>query len=84
MDVTYDLNFTHNFLVRTSSMASVATVNGGRGGLEEGRLEVEEEGLLYFLEVAGLEQVRVGTHWTHHNMVQGYLPWVALIMLQQF
>ena len=57
MDVTYDLNLTHNFLVRTSSMASVATVNGGRGGLEEGRLEVEEEGLLYFLEVAGLEQV---------------------------
>ena len=38
-------------------MASVATVNGGRGGLEEGRLEKEEEGHLYFLEVAGLEQV---------------------------
>ena len=38
-------------------MASVATMNGGRGGVEEGRLEKEEEGLLYFLEVAGFEQV---------------------------
>ena len=41
-------------------MASVATVNGGRG-VDEGRVggevEKEEEGLLYFLEVAGLEQV---------------------------
>ena len=47
-------------------MASIATVNGGRGGVEEGRLEKEEEGLLYFLEVAGLEQVAVGKHWTRH------------------
>jgi len=46
-------------LSRTSSMASIATVNGGRGGVEEGRLEKEEEGLLYFLEVAGLEQVEM-------------------------
>jgi len=47
---------------RTSSMASVATVNGGRG-VDEGRLggevEKEEEGLLYFLEVAGLEQIEM-------------------------
>ena len=41
-------------------MASVATVNGGRG-VDEGRMggevEKEEEGLLYFLEVAGIEEV---------------------------
>lgn len=37
---------------RTSSLTSVATVNGAREVGEE-----EEEGLLYFLEVAGLEQV---------------------------
>ena len=47
---------------RTSSMASVATVNGGRG-VDEGRLggevEKEEEGLLFFLEVAGLEQIEM-------------------------
>jgi len=39
---------------RTSSLASVATVNGAREVGEE-----EEEGLLYFLEVAGLEQVEM-------------------------
>ena len=60
------MNLKHVLPVRTSSMASIATVNGGRGGVEEGRLEKEEEGLLYFLEVAGLEQVAVGKHWTHH------------------
>merc|ERR1711974_186409 len=49
-------------LSRTSSMASVATVNGGRGvgeGKLEGEVEKEEEGLLFFLEVAGFEQVEM-------------------------
>ena len=43
-------------------MASVATVNGRRGVDERrlgGEVEKEEEGLLFFLEVAGLEQVAI-------------------------
>ena len=60
--VLSSLSLIHSLLNRTSSMASVATVNGGRGvdeGKLEGGLEKEEEGLLYFLEVAGLEQVEI-------------------------